>query len=135
MEKQTFIDPSLIAPCGMNCGLCLAFLREKNKCPGCRIPDDKKPVTRKRCKIKNCPKLKESRSGLCGECTPFPCASLKHLDLRYQTKYKMSQIDNIKQINALCMSEFLKNEKEKWTCKKCGGPVCVHKGFCLNCNP
>jgi uncharacterized radical SAM superfamily Fe-S cluster-containing enzyme len=28
---------SLIAPCGMNCSICSAYLREKNKCPGCRL--------------------------------------------------------------------------------------------------
>ena len=29
----------LIAPCGMNCGICYGYLREKNKCPGCRKRD------------------------------------------------------------------------------------------------
>ena len=135
MEKQTFTDPSLIAPCGMNCGICVAYLREKNKCPSCRVEYDKEPVTRARCRIKKCPNLKELESNLCFECSLFPCAHLKHLDLRYRTKYNMSQIENLDQIKSQGMEAFLKNEKEKWTCKKCGGPVCVHKGFCLNCNP
>jgi hypothetical protein len=26
----------LIAFCGMNCTLCMAYLRDKNRCPGCR---------------------------------------------------------------------------------------------------
>ena len=30
MEKE------LIAPCGMNCGICKYYYREKDKCPGCR---------------------------------------------------------------------------------------------------
>ncbi len=30
------IDSSLIAPCGMNCSLCLGYQREKNHCKGCR---------------------------------------------------------------------------------------------------
>jgi hypothetical protein len=30
-------ENALIAPCGMNCGVCMAYLREKNKCPGCRL--------------------------------------------------------------------------------------------------
>ncbi len=33
------MDVSLIAPCGMNCGICLAYLRTKNVCPGCRVND------------------------------------------------------------------------------------------------
>ncbi len=44
---------SLIAPCGMNCGLCYAYLREKNKCPGCRLFNKKEPVSIAKCRIKN----------------------------------------------------------------------------------
>ena len=28
--------PDLIAPCGMNCRLCLGYQREKKHCEGCR---------------------------------------------------------------------------------------------------
>ena len=47
----------LIAPCGMNCGICYAYLREKNKCFCCHIEDPNKPKTRLNCKIKNCGNL------------------------------------------------------------------------------
>ena len=30
----------LIAACGMNCGLCIGFLREKKPCGGCFKKDD-----------------------------------------------------------------------------------------------
>ena len=30
----------------MNCSICMAYLREKNKCPGCRGADIDKPITR-----------------------------------------------------------------------------------------
>ena len=29
------ISVVMIAPCGINCGFCMAHLRDKNKCPGC----------------------------------------------------------------------------------------------------
>jgi hypothetical protein len=32
---------TLIAPCGMDCAICMAFLREKNRCNGCYAPDRK----------------------------------------------------------------------------------------------
>jgi len=32
-------DTSFIAPCGMNCGIYQAYLRDKNKYPGCRGAD------------------------------------------------------------------------------------------------
>lgn len=47
---------NLIAPCGMNCNLCLANLREKNTCPGCRISKKEKSISRDKCKIKKCQK-------------------------------------------------------------------------------
>ncbi len=133
MENQS-IDSSLIAPCGMNCGICLAYLRDKNKCPGCNANDAGKSVYRQKCRIRNCGTIKENSSGLCYECDKFPCTRLKQLDKRYRTKYAMSMIENLEQIKNLGMDEFLKNETNKWTCKNCGAIICVHRGYCLNCN-
>ncbi|MGD0710187.1 MAG: DUF3795 domain-containing protein [Bacteroidales bacterium] len=121
---------SLIAPCGMNCGICMAYLREKNKCPGCRGSDKGKPVTRLRCKIKKCDQL---NSEFCFDCEEFPCKMLKHLDKRYRIKYNMSMIENNINIKGFGVLEFLKAEKIKWTCIKCGGTICVHKGKCSAC--
>ena len=56
---------SLIAPCGMNCNLCYAYLREKNSCPGCRKYDNDKPDSRTRCFIKNCKTLKDKNLKYC----------------------------------------------------------------------
>lgn len=38
------MDKTLIAPCGMNCQLCYAFQREKNKCPGCLGDENSIPI-------------------------------------------------------------------------------------------
>ena len=89
----------LIAPCGMNCGICMAFLRKKNKCAGCRGSDEKKPVTRTNCKIKTCDTIKKSSVQFCFACADFPCENLKKLDKRYRNKYNMSMIENLKNIN------------------------------------
>jgi len=82
----------LIATCGMNCGICIAYLREKNKCSGCRGLNKGNPITRSECKIKKCDKL---HSEFCFNCEEFPCKKLMHLDKRYQTKYNMSMIENL----------------------------------------
>ncbi|MHB8069800.1 MAG: DUF3795 domain-containing protein [Desulfobaccales bacterium] len=124
---------SLIAPCGMNCSICLAYLRERNKCPGCRGSNDNKPVTRTKCKIKNCANFLEANATYCFECNNHPCVNLKHLDKRYRTNYNMSMIENLENIRKLGIGEFLKNEKRRWTCSKCGGTICVHKGYCYSC--
>jgi hypothetical protein len=124
---------SLIAPCGMNCGICMAYVRDRNKCPGCRGTDANKPVTRVRCKIKNCGIFQKDGAKLCFECGNFPCDNLKHLDKRYRTKYNMSMIENLEYIRDYGIRKFLKNEDVRWTCSRCGGSICVHKGTCIDC--
>jgi hypothetical protein len=128
-----FDEPALIAPCGMNCGICMAYLRDKSKCPGCRRDDSAKPVTRARCKIKNCPEIQKSQTGYCFDCVGFPCPNLKHLDKRYRAKYNMSMVENLAYIKQFGINGFLENETERWTCPECGGTICVHKGYCSRC--
>ncbi len=124
---------SLIAPCGMNCALCMAFLRDINKCQGCRGPDDNKSITKVNCKIKKCEIFKNGDAEFCFECEDFPCDKLEHLDKRYKNKYHMSMITNLKSIKNNGLENFLVDEKEKWTCYGCGGTICVHKGCCYSC--
>jgi hypothetical protein len=31
------------------------------------------------------------------------------------------------------MRKFLKNEDIRWTCSRCEGTICVHKGYCTDC--
>ena len=130
---QSLSKISLIAPCGMNCGICMAYLREQNKCPGCREVDAKKPITRVRCKIKNCKVFLNDRAKFCFECDDFPCNNLEHLDKRYRTKYNMSMIENLEYIKDYGIRKFIKNEDVRWTCSRCGGTICVHKGYCSDC--
>jgi len=124
---------SLLAPCGINCEVCKAYLREKNKCPGCRGDDTGKPVTRVRCKIKTCEVFKEGESKFCFECEDSPCQSLERLDKRYRKKYYASPMDNLENIKNEGIEQFLENEKVKWTCSECGGTISVHTGYCFNC--
>lgn len=126
-------DISLIAPCGMNCSICMAYLRERNKCPGCRGPDDNKPISRTGCKIKNCTAFRKDEALFCFECEDFSCKRLKSLDKRYRTKYHMSMIENLENIKKLGIEGFLENERTRWTCSKCGGTICVHRGCCYSC--
>jgi hypothetical protein len=124
---------SLIAPCGMNCGICMAYLREKDKCPGCRAIDTNKAISVIRCKIKNCEVIQKGKAKFCFGCENFPCKNLKHLDKRYRTKYSMSMIENLENIQSIGIREFLANEKVRWACPECGGTICVHRGYCYSC--
>jgi hypothetical protein len=120
----------LIAPCGMNCGICMAYLRTKKRCPGCRGSDKDKSITCVRCKIKNCESL---NSEFCHTCFEYPCNKIKHIDKRYRTKYNMSMIENLENIKNKGIQKFVMNEKIRWTCPKCTGTICVHKGYCIKC--
>jgi hypothetical protein len=130
---DSLTDHSLIAPCGMNCGICKAYLLNKKKCPGCRRTDLNKSVTRVKCKIKTCVIFQTSKAKYCYECEKFPCDNLKHLDERYRTKYNMSMVNNLENIKISGIRTFLTTEKEKWTCPECGGTICVHTDYCYIC--
>jgi len=127
------IDKQLIAQCGMNCGVCMAYLREKNKCPGCRWPNANKPVTRVRCKIKNCKGFQKGKVKFCFECKNFPCDDLEHLDNRYKKKYDMSMIKNLKKIEEKGIQKFLEDQHKKYKCPKCNGMISVHNKKCYSC--
>lgn len=122
-----------IAPCGANCATCMGFLRSENRCPGCRMGDDNKPRSCARCVIRNCDELENNHHKYCFECSGFPCKRLIQLDHRYQTNYAFSMIANLRSIAANGLGSFLQTEQERWVCSKCGGVICVHRGFCSEC--
>ncbi|MEI6748005.1 MAG: DUF3795 domain-containing protein [Bacteroidales bacterium] len=128
INKDSFIN---VAPCGMNCSLCLANQRTKNTCAGCNALAGIKVNHCSTCSIRNCEELPET--GFCYSCKKFPCKRIKHLDKRYWTNYGMSMISNLQMIETTGIDEFNKREKEKWTCSKCGSLLCVHRPVCLKC--
>lgn len=124
----------LIAACGMNCGLCIGFLRERNPCGGCFKKDDEnKPEVCRSCSIINCDHLAHTASGFCYDCNIYPCTRLKKLDHRYRSKYGMSMIENLELIKKTGLEDFTKKEESRWTCKVCGSGLCVHRPHCLKC--
>jgi hypothetical protein len=132
------MEEILIAPCGMNCGLCSSYLAmehdlkkkgvHKTYCAGCR-PRGKNCAFMK----KSCELLGNGLVRFCYECADFPCRRLKRLDKRYRTKYHMSMIENLEYIRDRGMVAFLERETEKWRCPDCGGVVCCHNGVCFSC--
>lgn len=130
---QDSSDTKTIAPCGMNCAICLAYLRDKNKCNGCWSSDENKSKSCIECIIKNCDLLAKTRSKFCYECENYPCKRLKQLDKRYRTKYSMSMLENLQFIKDQGLSNFIEKEQTRWKCKTCGGAICVHRGYCLKC--
>ena len=129
------IKSNMIAPCGMNCALCIAFHREKKPCAGCLGDNTNKSNSCINCIIKNCDRLDiEGQNKYCFTCDEFPCNRMKQLDKRYSKKYGMSMIENLEYIKEYGISKFVKNEKQRWTCQHCGGLISVHRENCLYCD-
>lgn len=132
------MEAILIAPCGMNCGICSGYLSLKNDlksrgilkgyCAGCRPRGKNCAFLKKRCDL-----IGEGKIQYCYECADFPCLRLKHLDKRYRTNYRMSMIENLNYLKENGMPEFLAKEAEKWRCPECGGVICCHNGICYTC--
>ena len=131
--QTIIIDTKLIAPCGMNCAICIGHLRTKNQCPGCNGEDIHKPKHCVVCHFKNCERLKGAAAPYCFACEKFPCARLRKLDTRYRTNYRMSMIDNLHDIQTRGIEAFAQSEAIRWRCPGCGELLSAHRDACLHC--
>ena len=130
------MNQELIAPCGMNCGICIGFFgytmtgtKRKKQCIGC-IPSGKSCAHLK----KYCEKLRKKEIDYCYVCTDFPCKKLQRLDTIYRERFNMSTVANLEYIRDKGMKMFLKEQEKRYKCQNCGGVICVHNGICYSCN-
>ena len=132
------MDEKMIAPCGMNCGLCVSFqfgASDLNKegfnkkyCSGCVPRGENCTFMDKHCDL-----IGQGQVRFCFECEDYPCKRLKALDKRYRSKHHLSMIQNLNTIRDFGMDYFLETEINKWKCPDCGELICCHNGLCLNC--
>lgn len=76
-SKKAALDSSLLSPCGVYCGICLAF--KNDKCEGCR--DMTAAATKKGrifCNISVC--SIEKNLAACSDCADYPCEKYKQED-------------------------------------------------------
>jgi len=130
--NSTRIPASMMAPCGMNCGICVAHLRKDNRCAGCLAEGGQKQKHCLVCSIKTCDKRSEDAT-FCFDCVKYPCSRLKQLDTRYRTKYHMSMLENLDHIRELGLDQFMVIENTRWVCPSCGSPICIHDQRCYRC--
>jgi len=135
--RKVILRQDLVAPCGMNCGVCMRYLATatglaqrtgKAQCTGCRTQKKKCASIKGRCKL-----LKEEKIQFCFECSTFPCVKVERLNKRYVSRYDTSLIDNLLQIKQVGLEKFMAKEAEKWKCPKCGGTVSIHDRKCYSC--
>lgn len=134
MKTPVKFERIMIAPCGMNCATCIAYLRPKNTCCGCWPETGPKVNHCSVCSIKNCEYLLRTDSKFCYDCEKFPCRRLKQIDKRYRTKYNTGFIQNLETIRDAGINKFLSEQAVKWTCPECGSTLSCHRNNCLICN-
>ena len=123
------IETLMFAPCGMNCKVCYRHCSHKKPCGGCLISDLSKPEHCRKCKIKDC--IREKGLSYCHECSEFPCKRIKSLEKSYRSRYSASLLQNSRFVCENGLEAFMRQQKEMYTCPKCGGIVSIH-GFCCS---
>lgn len=125
------IETLMFAPCGMNCKVCYRHCSHKKPCGGCLISDLGKPEHCRKCKIKDC--IREKGLSYCHECSEFPCKRIKSLEKSYRSRYSASLLQNSRFVSEHGLEEFMRRQKERYTCQKCGGIVSIHDFACSEC--
>jgi len=132
------VENNLAAPCGIYCGACRQYLLKKKDileergykqgCDGCRIRNKKCTFFRK-----NCSKLWKREVEFCYECEEFPCDNYDRLQSIYLERYSVNMIGNLKRIKEIGVKNWLREQKELYTCPECGEEISIHDGECYDC--
>ena len=133
------MNKELIAPCGMNCGLCASYLAKVHDirasgirmtyCAGCRPRGKMCAFLKKRCEP-----IRLGTFEFCHECPDFPCKKLMAIDERYRVRFRMSMVENLRVIREKGMGRFLREQRMSWRCPECGGTISCHNGLCFRCD-
>ena len=121
---------NLVAPCGLYCEECTAFLNEE--CGGCRSNKGLSKEYRKYCKIYQC--LSSKNLKICLECEKFPCNLFDFFKAERleDSSWFLDVWSNMKQIEQAGLANFLK-KKTNWLRKRKG---CAEKRgikYCDGC--
>ena len=130
MQKEP-IETIMFAPCGMNCKVCYKHCYTKKPCDGCLKTDAGKPEHCRKCKIKDCVKLKDI--SFCYECSEYPCKLIKNLEKSYNTRYGASLVENSRFVKENGLDTFMEQQKKRYTCPHCGGIISIHDSECSEC--
>ncbi len=125
------IDTNMFAPCGMNCLVCYSTVVIKKPCAGCLYSDVGKPEHCRKCKIKDC--IGQKGATYCFECSAYPCKLIKNLERSYNQRYQASLMENRELVRRYGLEMFMKKQKEKYICLKCGGVISIHDRECSEC--
>lgn len=124
-------DSAMFAPCGMNCLVCYRHCYHKKPCAGCLGGDQGKPEHCRACKIKDCAQGRGHT--YCFACAEYPCKLIHQLEKSYNTRYQTSLKANSEMVRLHGVEHFMKLQREKYTCAKCGGIISIQDRECSEC--
>jgi hypothetical protein len=119
-----------LAPCGIYCGECRAFI--DGQCKGCRSNEGAAKCNSKECKIALCVGSKKHK--VCMECDEFPCSLFDYFRARRleDSVWYIDVVRNMKELNEVGLDELCRRKdawvKERVECAKRKGI-----GYCDEC--
>ena len=138
------IDEKMLAPCGMNCMVCSRHCYHKNPCPGCFSLGASvtgraftAPIQEKNCDIRHCAQeralselfpseLSEKAAlSLCGLFRLSLRSLSEALEKRFRIRYDIDLSANNEEIRCAGAAEFLRMQKEEFTCPVCKGVISI----------
>ena len=144
------IDEKMLAPCGMNCMVCSRHCYHKNPCPGCFSLGASvtgrafTALIQKNCDIRHCAQeralselfpseLSEKAVFRCAACSDYPCSLSEALEKRFRIRYDIDLSANNEEIRCAGAEEFLRMQKEEFTCPVCKGVISIQDQECSIC--
>ncbi len=145
------IEEKMLAPCGMDCMVCSRHCYHRNPCPGCfslgSSSAGRAPAAplRKSCDIRRCARERalsrpsssesspEKEIFRCAVCPDYPCALSEALEKHFLVRYDIDLSANNEEIRRVGSEEFLRMQKEEFTCSVCRGVISVQDQECSIC--
>ncbi|MFW9828924.1 MAG: DUF3795 domain-containing protein [Candidatus Thorarchaeota archaeon] len=133
--------------CGLYCGACFimnAYRQNRNDC----LPEEwVSPLDNKEikchgckseiifencrgCEIRKCAQSKDLE--FCNECSQFPCEKIKTFE-KMNLKHHEVALFYFDRIKEAGIQEWLKEQKERWSCSYCGNPFSWYEEICTYC--
>lgn len=81
------------------------------------------------CEFRKCASKREV--AYCFECEDFPCQKL--VDFSKTRPHRTLGIKNLKQLREISIEEWLRQQKKRWACSKCGKELHWYSEKCPDC--
>jgi len=134
----------LVAPCGLFCGACRAYIAtlENNdeprpgskqpsmQCDGC-LGGGRAPAHIPKCEIRACAATK-TKTGRCSECADFPCGRITDFN-NDGMQHHSEVLANLRQLRTMGIKDWTKHEEDRWTCSKCQAKLSWYDAECPKC--